>query len=61
MASAEGFVDHAGEEAVFLGGDRADEFRAVVSLNSDLGEIKAMCAEVIQTEGDKLAEFRVES
>lgn len=51
MASTEGFLDHASEEAISLGSDRANEFRAVVGLNSDLGEIKAMGAEVVEAEG----------
>jgi len=54
VASAEGFLDHESEEAIFLGSDRANELRAVVGLNSDLGEVQAIGAEVIQAEGNEL-------
>lgn len=53
VASSEGLLHHASEEAVFLGGDTADELGAVVGLNSDLGEIKATSAEVVEAEGDE--------
>ena len=53
MASTEGFLDHASEETIFFGSDRADELRAVVGLNSDLGEVQAIGAEVIQAEGNE--------
>ena len=53
VASSEGLLHHASEEAVFLGADRADEHGAIVGLNSDLGEIKATSTEVVEAERDE--------
>jgi hypothetical protein len=54
VASTEGVLDHASEEAISLGSDRANELRAVVGLNGDLREVEAIGAEVIQAEGNQL-------
>ena len=47
-------LDHASEEAIPLGSDRANELRAVVGLDGDLREVEAMGAEVIQAGGNGL-------
>lgn len=54
MASTEGVLDHASEEGISLGSDRANELRAVVGLNGDLREVEAIGAEVIQALGNGL-------
>jgi hypothetical protein len=54
VPSAEGLLGHASEEAIPFGEDGADEFRTVVGLDSDLGGIKAVFAEVIQAKSYEL-------
>jgi hypothetical protein len=54
VASTEGVLDDASEEAISFGSDRANELRAVVGLNGDLREVEAIGAEAIQAEGNEL-------
>lgn len=54
MLSAEGFLDHTGEEAIVLSEDRADELSAIVCLDGDRRGIKALSTEVIQAQGNEL-------
>jgi hypothetical protein len=54
MLSAEGLLDDAGEEAISLGEDGADELSPVVGLDSDLGGIEAISAEMVEAQGYEL-------
>ena len=59
VLSSEGLLNHRGEEAISFGEDGAHESSSVVGLDSDLGGIKTVPAQVIEAQGYELG--RVEA